>query len=568
MPLLPSMADRGNKGALPSSGELPIVRLPLLALALLSAPALAQDAKPAAPAKSHSEVMKQEAEAGWATAPVAEREVTHRDAVTVGGRRLAYTASAGTLTIRDIEGKPTASMFYTAYTLDGTRPGTKRPVTFFYNGGPGSPSFWLRMGSFAPIRIRTTNPEFIRPAPYDVGPNPETLLDKTDMVFLDAIGTGYSRPLGDMKPSDFYGTDEDADAFAKAILRYATKFGRWSSPKFLFGESYGTLRSGALAYQLQERGMALNGVVLLSSIMNYGYRQPGLDQVYLNYLPSYAATAWYHNRLPDRPADVATAVAQARAFANGPYMVALAKGQSISDAERDAVANQMSRLIGLSPDYIKRANLRIDLPRFQKELLRAQARTVGRFDSRYTGIDTDAAGERPETDASSDAISGAYIASFTDYLTGTLKYETELPYRLSAREAAGWTWNWKHDAPGRAGGGGQNNPNTAIDLAAAMRANPYLKVLSMNGYYDMATPFFGTENDLGHMMLERPQQANLAFTYYPAGHMTYLNPDALRQMKADLSRWYDEAVSDARSPTPPVPPSSAAAAGPAAAGPN
>jgi len=546
------------------------VRLSFLAIALLSTatPALAQDAKPAAPAKSHAEMVKQEAEAGWATAPVAEQEVTHRDAVTVGGRRLSYTESAGTLTIRDIEGKPTASMFYTAYTLDGTKPGTKRPVTFFYNGGPGSPSFWLRMGSFAPIRIRTTNPEFIRPAPYDVGPNPDTLLDKTDMVFLDAIGTGYSRPLGDMKPSDFYGTDEDADAFAKAILRYATKFGRWSSPKFLFGESYGTLRSGALAYQLQERGMALNGVVLLSSIMNYGYRQPGLDQVYLNYLPSYAATAWYHNRLPDRPADVATVVAQARAFANGPYMVALAKGQSISDAERDSIANQMSRLIGLSPDYIKRANLRIDLPRFQKELLRGQARTIGRFDSRYTGIDTDAAGERPETDASSDAISGAYIASFTDYLTGTLKYQTELPYRLSARDAAGWTWNWKHDAPGRGGGGGQNNPNTAIDLAAAMRANPYLKVLSMNGYYDMATPFFGTENDLGHMMLERPQQANLAFTYYPAGHMTYLNPDALRQMKVDLSRWYDDAISDARSPTPPVPPTNAAAAGPAAAGPN
>ncbi len=546
------------------------MRLSFLALAALStaAPALAQDAKPAAPAKSHAEMVKQEAEAGWATAPVAEQEVTHRDAVTVGGRRLPYTESAGTLTIRDIEGKPTASMFYTAYTLDGTKPGTKRPVTFFYNGGPGSPSFWLRMGSFAPIRIRTTNPEFIRPAPYDVGPNPDTLLDKTDMVFLDAIGTGYSRPLGDMKPSDFYGTDEDADAFAKAILRYATKFGRWSSPKFLFGESYGTLRSGALAYQLQERGMALNGVVLLSSIMNYGYRQPGLDQVYLNYLPSYAATAWYHNRLPDRPADVATVVAQARAFANGPYMVALAKGQSISDAERDSIASQMSRLIGLSPDYIKRANLRIDLPRFQKELLRGQARTIGRFDSRYTGIDTDAAGERPETDASSDAISGAYIASFTDYLTGTLKYKTELPYRLSARDAAGWTWNWKHDAPGRGGGGGQNNPNTAIDLAAAMRANPYLKVLSMNGYYDMATPFFGTENDLGHMMLERPQQANLAFTYYPAGHMTYLNPDALRQMKVDLSRWYDDAISDARSSTPPVPPTSAAATGPAAAGPN
>lgn len=522
----------------------------LLAATALTAPLAAQedgDKK----GGSHAEAAKAEAEAAWARAPIDESEVRHRDSVTINGRSYPYIASAGTLTVRDIEGKPTASMFYTAYTLDGVKSGTKRPVTFLYNGGPGSPSFWLRMGSFAPIRIRTTSPEFVRPAPYDVGPNPDSLLDKTDLVFLDAIGSGYSRPLGDMKPAQFYGVDEDVDVFAGAIQRYVTKYGRWMSPKFLLGESYGTLRSGALAYQLQERGMALNGVVLLSSIMNYGYRQPGLDQVYLNYLPSYAATAWYHNRLTNRPADVATVVAQARAFAVGPYMSALAKGQSISAQERDQIAEQMSRLIGLSPDFIKRANLRIDLPRFQKELLRGQARTVGRFDSRYLGIDTDAAGERPETDASSDAISGAYIASFQDYLQSTLGYKTELPYRLSARDAAGWTWNWKHKAPD----GSQNNPNTAIDLAAAMRANPYLKVLSMNGYYDMATPFFGTENDMGHMMLEPAQQANLRFTYYPAGHMTYLNPDALRSMKVDLARWYDEAVSDAKSSTPPVPPS-------------
>jgi len=533
-----------------------------LALALAAAtslsPALAQSkGDDQSVTQSNADKQKEEAEAAYANAPVAEQEVKHRDAVTIAGRRYGYTASAGTLTVRDIEGKPTASMFYTAYTLDGVKPGTKRPVTFLYNGGPGSPSFWLRMGSFAPIRIQTTNPEFIRPAPYDVAPNPHSLLDKTDLVFLDAMGSGYSRALGDTKPAAFYGVDEDVDVFAKAILRYTTKYGRWMSPKFILGESYGTLRSGALAYQLQERGMALNGVILLSSIMNYGYRQPGLDQVYLNYLPSYAATAWYHNRLPNRPADVATVVAQARAFAVGPYMSALAKGQTISDAERDQVATQMSALIGISPEFIKRANLRIDLPRFQKELLRGTAQTIGRFDSRYTGTDADAAGERPETDASSDAISGAYIASFHDYLVSVLGYRTELPYRLSARDAAGYSWNWKHDAPGS--GSAQNNPNTAIDLAAAMRANPYLKVLSMNGWYDMATPFFGTENDLGHMMLPRPQQANLRFTYYPAGHMTYLNPDALRQMKADLAGWYDEAVSDARSATPPVPPSSSAA---------
>ena len=541
------------------------MRLRLAAGLLLATSTIAAAQDRSAPAgkpsraaeKTAAEAQKDAVEAGTAVAPVEEREERSKGAVTVAGRRLPYTATAGTLTLRDTEGKPTASMFYTAYTLDGTQPGTKRPITFFYNGGPGSPTFWLHMGSFAPVRLKTGNPEFIRPAPYDFGPNPYTLLDKTDMVFLDAIGAGYSRPLGDMKPAAFYGVDEDADAFAKAILRYATKFGRWNSPKFLFGESYGTLRSGALAYQLQDRGMALNGVVLLSSIMNYGYRQPGLDQVYLNYLPSYAATAWYHNRLQNRPADVATVVQQARDFATGPYMSALAKGQNISDAERDQVAEGMSRLIGLSPDFIKRANLRIELPRFQKELLRGTRQTVGRFDSRYTGTDSDAAGERPETDVSSDAISGAFIATFNDYTTHTLGYKTDMPYRLSARDAAGWTWNWKHDAPNRMGQ--QNNPNTAIDLAAAMRANPYLQVLSMNGWYDMATPFFGTENDLGHMMLEPGQRANLRFVYYPAGHMTYLNPEALVAMKRDLSDWYDRAVAVARSGTPPVAPSIAAA---------
>ena len=529
----------------------------MILAALLLAAAPFQDKPDKSVTQTNAEKVKSEAEAGYANAPVAEAATTHRDRVTVNGRALPYTATAGTLTLRDAEGKPTASMFYTGYTLDGVKPGTKRPITFFYNGGPGSPSFWLHMGSFAPVRLKTGNPEVIRPAPYDFGPNGDTLLDKTDMVFLDAIGTGYSRPLGDTRPGAFYGVDEDADAFAKAILRYATKYGRWNSPKFLFGESYGTTRSGALAYQLQDRGMALNGVVLLSSIMNYGYRQPGLDEVYLNYLPSFAATAWYHKRLAHPAPDVASQVAEARAFATGPYMSALAKGQSIPDAERDAVATRMSELIGLSPDYIRRANLRIDLPRFQKELLRDQRLTIGRFDARYTGVDADAAGERPETDASDTAIAGAFIATFNDYVTHTLGYRTELPYRLSARDAAGWDWNWKHRAPG--GFGTQNNPNTAVDLGAAMRANPYLHVLSLNGWYDMATPFFGTENDLGHMMLEPAQQRNLSFRYYPAGHMTYLNPDALHAMKRDLAAWYDEAVSDAKSGTPPVPASVSAA---------
>ena len=537
----------------------------VLALALLatSSLALAQGGdKPKSIAEANAEKMKADAEAGYANAPVAEQEFKSRGSVAVAGRRLNYTATAGTLTIRTVDGKPTASMFYTAYTLDGTKPGTKRPITFIFNGGPGSPTMWLHMGSFAPIRIRTTNPEFVRPAPYDFGPNPDTLIDKTDMVFLDAIGAGYSRPLGDMKPADFNSVDSDVDAFAKAILRYSSKYGRWSSPKFLLGESYGTLRAGALAYQLQDRGMALNGVILLSSIMNYGYRQPGLDQIYLNYLPSFAATAWYHRKLPNPPATVEEVVAQARAFAVGPYAAALAKGQNITPEERDQIAEQLSTMIGLSPAFIRNSNLRIDLPRFQKELLRDRRQVIGRLDSRYTGVDADAAGERPETDVSSDATSGAYIATFNDYAAHTLGYKTDLDYRPSARDVPGFSWDWKHRAPGQGGGSAQNNPNTAVDLAAAMRGNPYLMVLSLNGYYDMATPFGGAEYDLNHMMLEPAQQRNLRFTYYPSGHMIYLNPEANRDMRADMARFYDDAVGVAPRATPPQPGSVATAAEP------
>ncbi|MFT3977548.1 MAG: peptidase S10 [Sphingomonas bacterium] len=519
-----------------------------IAILLLSTSAIvaAQDARPAEKGGKNApqSIEAKQDDSGVAKATVQEREEKSKGSVAVGGRTLGYTATAGTLTIRDAEGKPTGSMFYTAYTLDGTKPGTKRPITFFYNGGPGSPTVWLHMGSFAPVRVQTGDPVFIRPAPFAFGPNPDTLLDKTDLVFLDAMGAGYSRALGDTKPSHFYGTDEDVDAFARGIIRYVTKNGRWDSPKFLFGESYGTTRSGALAYQLQDRGMALNGVVLLSSIMNYGYRQPGLDQVYLNYLPSFAATAWYHNRIPNRPADVATIVEQARAFAAGPYAAALAKGHNISDAERDQIANQMSQLIGLSPEFIKRANLRIELPRFQKELLRDQRKIIGRFDARYTGVDSDAAGDRPESDVSSEAITGAFLGTFHNYVVNTLGFRTDLQYRQSARDGAGFDWNWKHKAPVQGYASMQNNPNTAVDLAVAMRDNPYLHVLSMNGWYDMATPFFGTEFDLSHMMLEPAQAKNVKFTYYPAGHMAYLNPEALHAMKRDLAAWYDQALAN------------------------
>jgi carboxypeptidase C (cathepsin A) len=518
---------------------------------LVSTSAFAQSAGSVEKGKSldaaHSEALIEQAKSGYADAPVEERAVATRHSASVNGRTVPYTATAGTLTVRDNGGKPKASIFYTAYTADGA-PSSQRPIMFFYNGGPGSASLWLRMGSFGPMRLQTGNPESIRPAPFNFGANPDTLLGSTDMVFIDAPGTGYSRNLGDAKGSDFYGVDQDADAFARAIIRYVTKFGRWDSPKFLFGESYGTTRSGALAYQLQDRGVALNGVVLLSSIMNYGRRQPGLDRDYLNYIPSYAVTAWYHHKMPNPPATAEEAAALARAFAQGPYAVALEKGQTISAAERDAVAQKMSALTGLSPDFIIRSNLRVDLSRFRKELLRNERQTVGRYDSRYMGVDADAAGDSPEYDASDTAISGAFIGTLNSYLARDLNYQTSMAYRASASEEEGFKWDWSHKAPGARAT--LNAPNTALDLAAAMRENPYLKVLSLNGLYDMATPFFGTEYDLNHMMLEPGQQRNLEFRYYPSGHMVYLNPDALHAMRLDVERFIQEAVGEARGDVP------------------
>ncbi|HEX3677501.1 MAG TPA: peptidase S10 [Sphingomicrobium sp.] len=527
------------------------------AAALVVSPAFAQSSPAAGgdkdKAKSveelHSEALAKEAASAWTGAPVEERTVSTRHSAVVDGRTVPYTGTAGTLTIRDSDGKPTASIFYTADTLDGL-PGSRRPVMFFYNGGPGSASLWLRMGSFGPTRIQTTNAQYLRPAPFDFGANPDTLLGTTDLVFIDAPGTGYSRPLGDAKPSDFYGVDQDADAFARAIMRYVSKFDRWDSPKFLFGESYGTTRSGALAYQLQQRGMALNGVILLSSIMNYGRRQPGLDRDYINYIPSYATTAWYHHKMSNPPATVEEAAAEARIFAEGPYAAALEKGQTISKEEEDSVAQQMSALTGLSPRFIENADLRVDLSEFRKELLRDQRLTLGRYDSRYTGVDPSASGDAPDFDASDVAISGAFVGTLQSYLARDLGYQTDMPYRLSASEGAGYKWDFDHKAPGVRFT--LREPNTALDLAAAMRTNPYLRVLSLNGWYDMATPFFGTEYDLDHMMLEPAQQSNLEFRYYPSGHMVYLNPDALHLMRLDVQNFIEQTVGVAEGAPPPA----------------
>ncbi|MBX9816136.1 MAG: peptidase S10 [Proteobacteria bacterium SG_bin5] len=503
--------------------------------ATLATPALAQEKKVDPPKlQGHKEALIAEADAAWPKPPVEEQAVVSKGNVTVKGVAIAYSATAGTLTIRDDDGKPTASVFYTAYTKDG---GGKRPVSFLFNGGPGSASLWLHMGSFGPVRVQTTSPDYVAPGAGALAPNPYSLLDKTDLVFIDAIGAGWSRPLGDKSGKDFWGVDQDADAFARAIMRYVTKNNRWGSPKILFGESYGTLRSGAVSALLEQRGMSLNGVVLLSTILNYGVRQPGYDQNYMVLLPGYAATAWYHQRLPNRPADLKAFLAEVRQWVSGPYAAALAKGSALPTDEAQAIARQMAAYTGLSEAFILRANLRIDLPHFQTELLRDQRVATGRLDSRYRLNVADANADAPDDDPASTAITGAYVSAFMDYAAKTLNYRTELPYKVSARDGS-FDWDWRHRAPGARGA--QLAPNTAVDLAYAMRTNPYLKVLFLNGYYDMATPFYGAEFDANHMLLPEPLRKNVSFTYYESGHMIYLNPQALAQLHDDLARWYDE----------------------------
>ena len=499
------------------------------------------DGKADAPAADKKDSQDDKIDAATARAPIEEQTSVTSHTVEAQGASLAYKATAGTLTIRDDDGKPTASLFYVAYTQDNPKGGSgRRPVTFLYNGGPGSSSIWLHMGSLGPMRVKTGSPDHMGSAPFSFGPNEDTLLDKTDLVFIDAIGTGYSRPLGKTEAKAFWGVDQDADAYAKAIGRYIQLNGRTNSPKFLFGESYGTTRSSALAYNLHQRGIDMNGVVLLSSWLNTIVTDPGFDLNYVEYLPSYAATAWFHNRIAGKPADEAAFLAEVRAWAAGPYAAALYKGDAIGQAEFDQVAQQLSAYTGLSVDYVKKAKLRIGLERFRRELLRDQGRITGRLDSRYLGQEEDTAGEATSYDPADTAISGAFVGAAGDYITGVLKYKTNLEYRPSYYKA-GDAWDFHHVLI-NAGGQKSNEAAVNLDLAQTMRENPHMKVFSLNGWYDLATPFFETEYDLSHMLLDPAIKANLTYAYYPSGHMVYLNPDALKQMRSDLGRFYDMAA--------------------------
>jgi carboxypeptidase C (cathepsin A) len=470
-----------------------------------------------------------------------ERPVATHHELTLDGKTLKYTATAGTLIIRDDDDKPYGSMFYVAYTLDGAETGS-RPVSFLYNGGPGSATLWLHMGSFSPVRIQTDSPNPTSGPPFNLIPNQYSLLDKTDLVFIDAPLTGYSRAAGKGTPKDFTGVDQDLKAFDRFIIRYITVNLRWNSPKFLIGESYGTTRSAALADMLGNDGVQLNGVVLISSILNYGVEDPGYDSVYVFNLPSYAAAAWYFDKIPNKPANVAAWVDQARAFAAGPYAEALFEGDKLTDAQLEDVAKQVSHFTGLSVDYIKEANLRIAPTRFRKEVLREDRRTLGRYDMRFEGVDVDAAGENPSYDPSDSGIAGAFVAALHDYLSRELKYDSTDEYRPSANSIGQWDWKHRPTSGGFGRGREQAMPYVAADLASAIRKNPHLHVFSANGYFDLATPFFATEYDLEHMNLEPALRGNVQFGYYPSGHMIYLNVEALHKLRDDLSAFITSAT--------------------------
>jgi carboxypeptidase C (cathepsin A) len=411
-------------------------------------------------------------------------------------------------------------------------------VTFFYNGGPGAATIWLHMGSFGPVRVMTQSPEATAPAPFTWVPNEYSLLDKSDLVFIDAPLCGFSRAVGKGVVKDFAGTDQDIQAFKKFIERYITANQRWNSPKFLFGESYGTTRSAGLVAALQNDGVTFNGVVLLSSILNYNIRNPGYDAEAIGYLPSFAAIGYYYKKVKTS-ASMAEWVQQAREFARGPYALALQQGDRLPQAEFDSIAARVALLTGLSEGYVKEARLRISAARFRRELLRNDDRTMGRYDARFMGWDPDDAGETPGFDPSDTGISGAYVGAFHDYIQRELRYISQETYYTSG-PGVNTAWEFKHRPSG--GRGDQSNPDTAMDLADAMRKNPRLKVFSANGYFDLATPFFATEYDLSHMSLPANLVGNVSFGYYPAGHMVYLNVDALREMKADLAKFYSSAL--------------------------
>ena len=470
-----------------------------------------------------------------------------RHQVVIDGRVVPYTATAGELTVLKPNETPGASMFFVAYTRDDVKDKATRPVMFCFNGGPGSSTVWLHLGGVGPKRVAMDEEGYPLKTPAGVVDSEYSLLDVTDLVFVDAVSTGYSRPLPGEEGSQFHGVEEDGYAFAEFIRIFLTKFDRWSSPKFLLGESYGTTRAAVLSGVLQNRtyGIYLNGIVLLSSVLDFATLSfnPGNNLSYMVFLPHYTATAWYHKKLPaaNQNKELPALIEEAREFALKEYMPALLKGNLLKPEEVETGARKLSELTGLSVDYLKNSNLRVRHDRFVKELLRDRRLTVGRLDSRFTGRDADAAGESYEYDPSSAQIMGSFSAALNNYVGTVLNYKKEVPYAIYGNV---YPWNFNFQpaqsrVPGVTRAAGRSSRDgsmyVAETLRQAMAENTALKVFCCNGYYDGATPFFGTEYTFSQLMLDGSFKDRVRMGYYEAGHMMYIHKPSLKKLKSDLA---------------------------------
>ena len=476
-------------------------------------------------------------------------EVRSTGSVTVGGQPIAFDAVAGTIVVhakdwedtdaldadidksadKDKAGpKPAASMFYTAYFRQGV-PAARRPITFLFNGGPGSSTVWLRMGAFGPVRVVTADARHT-PAAYVTVDNDQSLLDASDLVFIDAPGTGFSRIAGKDKEKAFYGVDQDIDAFARFITQFLSQYGRWNSPKYVFGESYGTMRGAGLALALQNKDVDLNGLILLSDILNWDFMpddpqvNPGIDMPYIVALPTYAATAWYHNRVAHRPADLQTFLRAAENFATTEYAAALLKGDDLPSDERQRVAERLSAFTGLPVGYLLKTNLRIEYGAFQKELFADREATTGTLDTRFVGATIDPLAKVASYDPQSSAISAAYVAAWNSYVRGSLRYAPGIEYKSGIPIYS--KWDYKHAPPGT------DKPLIALpnvlpDLAVAMKQNPDMKVMVNGGYYDVSTPYFEGVMELRHLPVPAALRSNIEYRYYESGHMVYAHPPSL-----------------------------------------
>jgi len=509
----------------------------LLALALamtaIATGVRAQD-KDAKPADKPGEAV--------AAAPPKEESSVTDHSIKISGQAISYKATAATILLKNEKDEPTALVYYTAYTRSGEKDLSQRPIAFVYNGGPGSSSVWLHIGSFSPRRVITVNADATPPAPYKLSENPYCLLDKTDLVFLDPVGTGFSHAVGKAQDKDFWGVDQDVKSLAQFVNTYVSRNSRWNSPKFLIGESYGTFRSAALSNYLQSHdGLYFNGIVLISSVLNLGTISfnPGEDMPYIFYLPSYAATAWYHKVLKDRPDNLNSFLEETRKYAQTDYADALIKGSKLGEAEKAAVARKLSRFTGLGEDYLVKANLRVNLPQFMKELQRSRGLTTGRLDARFSGWSYDLLGEFAEYDPQDTSITGPFTAAFNNYVRDELKFGQDKVYHTGSDDA-GQNWDWKHRGGDNFGFPG--SPNVEGDLIQAMLTNPHLQVEVENGIYDLATPFYATEYTMEHLGLPDKLQKNIRLQYYDAGHMMYLRDEDLAKLKTNIASFIDGAA--------------------------